>query len=88
MKDRLKGLSITPVWLKVLEVALIFRESADGRIRIGMRSKGDVDVGALAETLGGAARTGSRVQLDSQSISEAKELVFGKVYEIMGLAGD
>ncbi len=33
--------------VKGVEVALIFRESADGRIRIGMRSKGDVDVGAL-----------------------------------------
>ncbi|NLJ60036.1 MAG: bifunctional oligoribonuclease/PAP phosphatase NrnA [Firmicutes bacterium] len=75
--------------VKGVEVALIFRESADGRIRIGMRSKGDVDVGALAETLGGGGHArAAGCSLDSQSISEAKELVFGKVYEIMGLAGD
>ncbi len=75
--------------VKGVEVALIFRESADGKIRVGMRSKGEFDVGALAETLGGGGHTrAAGCSLDSQSISEAKELVFGKVYEIMGLAGD
>lgn len=75
--------------VKGVEVALIFRESADGKIRIGMRSKGDFDVGAFAETLGGGGHArAAGCSLDGQSISEAKELVFGKVYEIMGLAGD
>ncbi len=75
--------------IKGIEVALIFRESADGKIRIGMRSKGDFDVAALAETFGGGGHTrAAGCSLDSQSISEAKELVFEKVYEIMELAGD
>jgi phosphoesterase RecJ-like protein len=75
--------------VKGVEVALIFRESADGKIRIGMRSKGDFDVGALAEMLGGGGHTrAAGCSLDGQSISEVKELVFGKLYEIMGVAGD
>jgi phosphoesterase RecJ-like protein len=75
--------------LKGVEVAIIFKESTDGKIRVGMRSKGKFDVGALAETFGGGGHVkAAGFSLDSQSISEARELVFAKVYEIMGLAGD
>ena len=75
--------------IKGVEVALIFRESAEGKIRISMRSKGNFDVAELAEIFGGGGHArAAGCSLDGQSISEAKELVFEKVYEIMGLAGD
>lgn len=75
--------------IKGVEVALIFRESSDGRIRVGMRSKGNFDVAALAQVFGGGGHArAAGCSLESQSMTEAKELVFGKVYEIMGLAGD
>ena len=36
-----------------VEVALFFRELPDGRYRISLRSKGKVNVAAIAERLGG-----------------------------------
>ncbi|HAV21779.1 MAG TPA: bifunctional oligoribonuclease/PAP phosphatase NrnA [Firmicutes bacterium] len=72
-----------------VEVAFLFRESSDGKIRVGMRSKGEFDVGALAEELGGGGHAkAAGCTLDTGSIAQARELVFGKVYKIMGLAGD
>ena len=36
-----------------IEVALFFREQPDGRFRISLRSKGRVNVAAVAEAFGG-----------------------------------
>ena len=40
-----------------IEVALFFREQADGRFRVSLRSKGLVDVAAVAEGMGGGGHT-------------------------------
>ena len=40
-----------------MEVALFFREQSDGRFRISLRSKGSVNVAAVAEGLGGGGHT-------------------------------
>ena len=36
-----------------IEVALFFREQADGRFRVSLRSKGEVNVAKVAEVFGG-----------------------------------
>jgi phosphoesterase RecJ-like protein len=36
-----------------VQVAIFFRELADGRFRISLRSKGEVNVSAVAEHFGG-----------------------------------
>ena len=75
--------------IKGIEVAFIFKESTDGQIQVGMRSKGELDVSKLAEMLGGGGhKKAAGCSLSDQSIANAKKLVFEKVYEIMGLAGD
>ena len=39
--------------VKVKEVAVFFRELPDGRFRVSLRSKGEVDVAAVAQSFGG-----------------------------------
>ena len=48
-----EGLVNYALAIKGIEVALFFREAADGRFRVSLRSKGAVNVAAVAETLGG-----------------------------------
>jgi phosphoesterase RecJ-like protein len=77
-----------PRMIEGIEVAFIFRESTEDKIRIGMRSKGNFDVGLLAEMLGGGGHAkAAGCSLNHQSIDEARKLVFSKVYELMELAG-
>ena len=40
-----------------IEVALFFREQADGRFRVSLRSKGSINVAKVAETFGGGGHT-------------------------------
>ncbi len=42
-----------PRAVKGVEVALLFREAGNGRVKVSFRSKGRVDVSRLAESLGG-----------------------------------
>jgi bifunctional oligoribonuclease and PAP phosphatase NrnA len=48
-----EGLVNYALAIQGIEVALFFREQADGRFRVSLRSKGKVNVAAVAEALGG-----------------------------------
>ena len=48
-----EGLVNYALSIQGVEVALFFRELADGRFRVSLRSKGHVNVAAIAERLGG-----------------------------------
>ena len=48
-----EGLVNYALSMQGVEVALFFRELPDGRFRVSLRSKGHVDVAAVAERLGG-----------------------------------
>src|ERR1700726_1860049 len=48
-----EGLVNYALSIQGVEVALFFRELTDGRFRVSLRSKGHVDVAAVAERLGG-----------------------------------
>src|SRR5579863_1855164 len=48
-----EGLVNYALAIQGIEVALFFREQSDGRYRVSLRSKGHVDVAAVAEGLGG-----------------------------------
>ncbi|MFO7311594.1 MAG: bifunctional oligoribonuclease/PAP phosphatase NrnA [Bacillota bacterium] len=51
--DEADGFVQYPRMIKGVEVALVFRELPDGRTRVGMRSRGLVDVSRVAAELGG-----------------------------------
>jgi phosphoesterase RecJ-like protein len=48
-----EGLVNYALAIQGIEVALFFREQADGRFRVSLRSKGSVDVAKVAESFGG-----------------------------------
>ena len=52
-----EGLVNYALAIQGIEVALFFREQADGRYRVSLRSKGAVNVAAVAEGLGGGGHT-------------------------------
>ena len=51
--DDLEGLINFPLTVKDIEAAAIFKEVGDGDWRISMRSKGNVDIGAIAKQFSG-----------------------------------
>lgn len=62
-----------------VEVAVFFRELADGRFRVSLRSKGTIDVSAIAEDFGGGGHAcASGLSLDGP-LHSAVERVLGKV---------
>lgn len=76
-----------PRMVKGVEVALLFRESAEGKIRVGMRSRGDFDVSALAEAFnGGGHSKAAGCSVEATSLEDARQAVLRKVYEMMAAA--
>jgi phosphoesterase RecJ-like protein len=51
--DDLEGLINFPLTVKDIQAAAFFKEVADGDWRVSLRSKGDADVGAIAQQYGG-----------------------------------
>ncbi|HZD30863.1 MAG TPA: bifunctional oligoribonuclease/PAP phosphatase NrnA [Candidatus Angelobacter sp.] len=52
-----EGLVNYALAIQGIEVALFFREQADGRFRVSLRSKGAINVAKVAETLGGGGHS-------------------------------
>lgn len=55
--DDLEGLINFPLTVKDIEAVAFFKEIGDGDWRVSLRSKGAVDVGAIARWLGGGGHT-------------------------------
>ncbi|MCR4402290.1 MAG: bifunctional oligoribonuclease/PAP phosphatase NrnA [Firmicutes bacterium] len=73
-----------PRMVRGVEVALLFRESTEGKIRVGMRSRGDFDVSVLAEVFnGGGHSRAAGCSIEAVSLEDARLAVLGKVYELM-----
>jgi phosphoesterase RecJ-like protein len=53
LEEDCEGIVNYALGIEGVEVALFFRELADGRYRVSLRSKGKVDVAAVAEQFGG-----------------------------------
>ena len=49
--DDLDGLINLPLQVRQIEAVVMFKETADGALRVSARSKGDIDVRAVAATL-------------------------------------
>lgn len=55
--DDLEGLINFPLTVKDIEAVAFFKETGDGEWRVSMRSKGNVDTGAIARAHGGGGHT-------------------------------
>ncbi len=70
--------------LTKLEVACMFRELEDGKIKISMRSSGSVDVGAMAQALGGGGHDHSSAAIVDGKLKEVTRSVIKKIELMLG----
>jgi phosphoesterase RecJ-like protein len=62
-----------------VEVALFFREVNPGLVKVGFRSKGKVDVSALAAVFGGGGHHNAAGCTITGSLDEVREMVFTRL---------
>ena len=76
-KDHLEGFINYPRSIAGVEVAVSFREEAEGEFRVSLRSKGRADVSAIASALGGGGHRNAAGCTVTGSLDEVKRRVFG-----------
>ena len=76
-KDHLEGFINYPRSIAGVEVAVSFREEAEGEFRVSLRSKGRADVSAIASALGGGGHRNAAGCTVTGSLDEVKKRVFG-----------
>ncbi len=69
--------------IRGVEVALLFREVSPGMVKIGYRSKDQVDVAALAQRLGGGGHKRAAGAQKKGSIEEVSSLVIEMVEDVL-----
>jgi phosphoesterase RecJ-like protein len=68
-----------PRSIRGVEVALFFREVNPGLVKVGFRSKGKVDVSALAAVFGGGGHHNAAGCTITGSLDEVREMVFTRL---------
>ncbi len=87
--DDLDGVVEYPRSIAGVRMALLFRELASGRIKVSLRSVGDVDVAAFARPFGGGGHMkAAGISVDG-SMAEAQQLILGAAREFLasGISG-
>jgi bifunctional oligoribonuclease and PAP phosphatase NrnA len=85
--DDLDGIVEYPRSIAGVRLALLFRQIANGRVKVSFRSVGDVDVNELAQQFGGGGHTkaagasleGSMAEVQEQVLRAAREYVKRRV---------
>jgi phosphoesterase RecJ-like protein len=83
--DDLDGVVEFPRSITGVRMALLFREISQGRIKVSLRSVGDVDVAAFANAFGGGGHTkaaglslaGSLAEVQAKVLAEARKFLDG-----------
>jgi len=83
LEEDCEGLVNYALSIAGVEVALFFREIADGRIRVSIRSKGAVNVAAIAEKFGGGGHECASGFSLRGPFSEASLLVLAELQKSM-----
>ncbi len=73
-KKDTEGLINYPRSINGVKIAVMFRED-DGRIKVSLRSKGDVDVSKIAEKYGGGGHKGAAAFIYEKNMKETKEKI-------------
>lgn len=68
-------------------MALLFREIAQGRVKVSLRSVGDVDVAAFAKPYGGGGHTKAAGLSLHGSLAEVQATVLKAAREYLGTDG-
>jgi phosphoesterase RecJ-like protein len=64
-----------------VEVGIMFKETPDGKVKVGLRSRRQIDVGRIAQALGGGGHARASGCTLHTSLTEAKEQVLAAVRE-------
>jgi len=82
--DDLDGVVEFPRSIEGVRMALLFREIAQGRVKVSLRSVGDVDVAAFAKHFGGGGHTKAAGLSVEGSLPEAQAIVLAAAREYLG----
>ncbi len=87
-KDALEDLINYPRSVKGVEVALLFREEGAEGVRVSLRSRGKVDVAAVARAFDGGGHKNAAGCTVMGSLAEVRERIFGEVRRVLTRTGD
>ena len=79
LEEDCEGLVNYALSIQGVEVALFFRELVDGRYRVSLRSKGQVNVAAVAEQFGGGGHTCASGCAVSGPLSASLEMILAQL---------
>jgi phosphoesterase RecJ-like protein len=85
--DDLDGVVEFPRSIEGVRMALLFREIAQGRVMVSLRSVGDVDVAAFAKAYGGGGHTKAAGLSLTGSLAEVQDTVLRAAREYLGTNG-
>jgi bifunctional oligoribonuclease and PAP phosphatase NrnA len=85
--DDLDGVVEFPRSIEGVRMALLFREIAQGRVKVSLRSVGDVDVAAFAKPYGGGGHTKAAGLSLIGSLAEVQDKVLKAAREYLGRDG-
>lgn len=85
--DDLDGVVEFPRSIEGVRMALLFREVSQGRVKVSLRSVGDVDVAAFAKHFGGGGHTKAAGLAVQGSLAEVQAAVLGAARSYLGANG-
>jgi phosphoesterase RecJ-like protein len=85
--DDLDGVVEFPRSIEGVRMALLFREISQGRVKVSLRSVGDVDVAAFAKPYGGGGHTKAAGLSLSGSLAEVQQTVLQAARKYLGPNG-
>ena len=85
--DDLDGVVEFPRSIEGVRMALLFREISQGRVKVSLRSVGDVDVAAFAKAYGGGGHTKAAGLSVVGSLAEVQRIVLQAAREYLGKDG-
>ncbi|HKH83483.1 MAG TPA: DHHA1 domain-containing protein, partial [Gemmatimonadales bacterium] len=85
--DDLDGVVEFPRQIEGIRMALLFREISQGRVKVSLRSVGDVDVAAFAKAYGGGGHTKAAGLSVAGSLAQVQETVLQAAREYLGSNG-
>jgi bifunctional oligoribonuclease and PAP phosphatase NrnA len=78
-----EGMVNYPLSIKGVEVVAFFREEREGRYRISLRSKDNVDVASAAEYFGGGGHTNAAGLWAEGTFNEVRDKVVGQIEQLL-----
>jgi len=84
--DDTEGLINLPLTVKEILAVVFFKENGPGDWRVSMRSKGEIDVNAVAKAFGGGGHKNASGCSATGSLSDLNRLFVGKLTDAIATA--